>query len=99
MRLMKLSVMTTTKRNCVFIADLDAECARLCKAQVVRVAWLASAHQARLRHNVAQVGFIAAPFGLGDRENTFVDLPSWRLSRCKGGRTRRDLNRLRFSFD
>ena len=46
--LMKLPMMPAAKRNGELIADLETDCPRLRKTQMMRVGWLPPADQARL---------------------------------------------------
>jgi hypothetical protein len=47
--LMRLPVMASAKRHREFIADFQANAARLRKSKMMRIARLSSAHKARLR--------------------------------------------------
>jgi hypothetical protein len=47
------------QRYCEFIADLEANRARLRKAQMMRIGRLPPADQTRLRSDEFQVGFVA----------------------------------------
>ena len=51
--------MTPTERHREFIAELQADCTRLGKPQMMRVTWLAPANQTRLARNKFQVGLVA----------------------------------------
>ena len=66
-------MMRPAKRDSIFVADLLAEPPRLRKTQMVRVAGLAAADQARLYCHKAQVLFVSQPFGFGQGEHAFVD--------------------------
>ena len=72
--MMQLPVMLTTERHSEFVADFHAERSGLGKAQMMRVRWLSPTDKTRVRANEAQMGFVAMPFGLGMRQNAFVDL-------------------------
>src|SRR2546430_717134 len=54
-------MMKATYRHGEFIADFAPECARLGKAQVMRVARAASAHKTRLARDKATVFFVPQP--------------------------------------
>ena len=84
---MQLAMMPATKRNCELITDFEAQCARLGKAQVVRIGRMTAANKAWLRSDKPQVGFIAPTFGLGQGEHALVDL---------GARSLRHLRRKRW---
>ena len=58
---MKLAMMSAAQRHRELVADLAAQCAALCKAQVVRVRGLAAANQARLLRNKADMVLVADP--------------------------------------
>ena len=51
--LMELSMMPSAKRDSEFIANFHAQCAGLCKTQMMRIAGVASANKARLRRDKA----------------------------------------------
>ena len=53
------AVMNAAQRHGELVAHLSAECARLGKAYVVRLAWLPPAHRARLPGDEAQVFLVA----------------------------------------
>jgi hypothetical protein len=57
--LVQLPVMATAERYCKLVADLNAECPRVGKAQMMGVAGLPAADNTRLRGDEAKVGFIA----------------------------------------
>ena len=57
--LMKLAMVTTAERNGEFIADFEPQCARLRKTYMMRVTGVASADQAGLGGDKAQMRFIA----------------------------------------
>jgi hypothetical protein len=61
--LMERAVVAPAERHGELVADFDSECARLRKPDVVRIARVATANEARLSSHKAQVGFIAAAFG------------------------------------
>ena len=60
-----MPVMAATKRYRKFIAHLEAKRTWLREAEMVRVAWLAPAHEARLRRDEAKMRLIAATLRLG----------------------------------
>ena len=83
---MQLSMMAAAERDPKLVAHLDAQCARLCEAQVVRVAGLAPADDAGLRGDKTKMRLVAAALWLGQGEGAFVDLPGLRRDfRCKRG--------------
>ena len=61
------------QRDGEFTANLHADCARLSEPNMVRVAELAPADQARLGSDKFQMRPVAQPLGLGNRELAFVD--------------------------
>src|SRR4029450_2800101 len=71
--LMQLPVMPTTERYGELIADFQANRARLGKSKMMRVAWLSSADQARLRCGKLEMRFVTQPFGLGEGKLGFVN--------------------------
>ena len=83
--LVQLPVMAPAERHGKFITYLHTECTRLRKAQMMRVTWMASADEARLRRDKAKVGLVATAFWFGEGEHAFVDLSGV----GKGGRQRR----------
>jgi len=64
--LMKLSMMTATKRDGELITDFETDGFGLRKAQMVRIGWSAPANQTGLRGHKFQVGFVAQALGLSD---------------------------------
>ena len=46
---MNFSVMSAAERHSEFITNLETDCPRLRKAQMMRIGWLPAAHQTRLR--------------------------------------------------
>ena len=66
-------MVSPTKRYSELIADLNAQCSRLCKAQVMRVARMTTANETWLRGNKTQMCFIAAPLWLSQGKGAFVD--------------------------
>ena len=72
--LMELAVMASAERDGELVADFDSQCARLCEAEMVRVARVATAYKARLGSHEAQMGFVASALGFGQGKNAFVDL-------------------------
>ena len=67
------AVMQVAERDHPFVADFASKRPWLGKPQMMRIGWLAAAHQTRLRGNKSQMGFVTQPFGLGNRELTLVD--------------------------
>src|SRR5262245_13058631 len=67
------AMMPATERDHEFIADLATECARLGKSEVVGIGRLATAQQARLLRDVAQVHPVAIAPRRRDREGALVD--------------------------
>ena len=61
--LMELAVMAATQWDGELVADFEAQGSRLGKPQMVGIARLASAYQARLRSNEPQMRFVAATLG------------------------------------
>src|SRR4051812_5067289 len=70
---MKLTVMAAAQGHGELVAHFEAERPRLRGLQVVRVARLSAADEAGLSGDVAEVRFITAALGLGDRQDAFVD--------------------------
>ena len=66
-------MMRPAKRYSIFVADLLAEPAGLCKPQMVWVTRLAAADKAGVASHKAQVLFVSQPFGFGQGEHAFVD--------------------------
>ena len=52
-RLVKLPVMASAEWDSELVTDFDTQCARLSKAQVMRIAWVPSADKAGLRRDEA----------------------------------------------
>ena len=86
----QLSMMPSAEGHREFIADFDAQRPRLCKAQMMGVAWVPPANETRLGCNKAEMRLIAATFGLGQGESTLVDFArrGVRYLRCNRGRRR-----------
>ena len=74
---MQLPVMAPAKRYGKFITDFKAECARLGKAQMMRIRWLSATDETRPGGNELQVRLVAQTLGLGERELALVDLATW----------------------
>jgi hypothetical protein len=80
---MQLPMMASAKRYCEFIADFQANAARLRKSQMMRVARLSSADKTRLRCDKLEMRLVTQPFGFGDGELALIDPtrsgiePSW----------------------
>ena len=70
---MNRAVMGPAERDREFIAGLAAERPRLHVAKMMRVGWLAAAHQARLLGDIAKVFPVAIATRGGDREDALVD--------------------------
>ena len=64
---MKLAVMPTAKRHSEFIAHLAAECYRLGKTKMMRVARLPSADEAGLRSDKPQMRAVTIATRLAER--------------------------------
>ena len=79
--LVQLPMMAAAEWYGEFVADFEAEGSRLGKSQMMRIGRLSTAHEAWLRGNKSQMGFVTQPFGLGDGENALVDLP-WHEAGC-----------------
>ena len=63
---MKRAMVSAAERNGEFIADFEPQCARLRKTYMMRVTGVASADQAGLGGDKAQMQFIAARLGSGN---------------------------------
>ena len=72
--LMQLAMMAATEGYGEFVADFEAERSRLRKPQVMRIGRLPATDQAGLLAHEPQMGFVTQPLGLGNGENTLVDL-------------------------
>ena len=70
---MNVAVMTAAERDGELVADLAAEGAALCEAQVVGVAGLAPADQARLLGDMPDVIAVADPARFRERQFALVD--------------------------
>ena len=64
----EFTMMETTNRDRVLIADFAAQCTRLCKAKMMRVGRFAAAYQARLRGHKFAVVLVAQANSLAHRE-------------------------------
>jgi hypothetical protein len=73
---MQLPVMASAKRHRELVADFQANAARLRKSQMMRVARLSPADQARLRCNELEMRLVTQPFGFSNGELALID-PSW----------------------
>jgi hypothetical protein len=71
--LMQLPMMSTAEGDREFIADFQANAARLRKPKMMRVARLSSADKARLRCDELEMRFVTQPFGLSNGELALVD--------------------------
>src|SRR5262245_48845294 len=91
---MQLPVMPTTERYGELIADFQANAAQLGESQMMRIARLPTANQARLRCNEFQMSLITQPLGLGNGELAFVNR-AW--SRIEAVRDKRWSHRGLFS--
>ena len=76
---MQLSVMTATERHCEFIADFEADCPWLGKAQVMRITWLPLANHTRLCCHELQMCLVTQPLWCGDDKLAFVDATGVRI--------------------
>ncbi len=70
---MELAVVAAAQRDGELVADLAAKCPRLRDAQVMGIAGLAAADQARLAGDKPQMVLIADAPRLGECEGAFVD--------------------------
>jgi hypothetical protein len=70
---MQLPVMASAKRHREFIADFQADAARLRKSEMVRIARLSSADKTRLRCDKLEMRLVTQPLGLGDSELALID--------------------------
>ena len=70
---MKLSMMDTTQRDREFVTDLHADRSGLGEPQMMRVAGLAAADQARLLCHEFQMIFVADTTWLRKGKRTFVN--------------------------
>jgi hypothetical protein len=70
-----LAMMPTTERYGELVADLEAETAYLCEAQMMGVAGQPFTNQAGLLGNKSKMALIATATGLGNSEQTLVDFP------------------------
>src|SRR5580658_4373502 len=70
---MNFAMVPAAERDRKLIADFAAERATLCKAQMVRIGWLATAHQARMLCNELYVLAIAQSTRLRPAQSTLVD--------------------------
>jgi len=71
---MIVPVMRSAQRYGVFVTDLAPHCAGLCEPQMVGVSGTSSADQTGLRCYELEVGLVAEPAHLADREHALVDL-------------------------
>lgn len=71
--LMQLPMMSAAERDGELIADFHAHGSGLSEPQMMWVGWLPSADQAGLRGYELQMGFVAQPFRLSDRQQALVD--------------------------
>jgi hypothetical protein len=72
---MQLPMMATAKGYGELIADFETQRSGLGKTQVVRIARLPAADEARLRGHESQMGFVTQTLGLGYGQHAFIDLP------------------------
>ena len=73
---MKLAVVPTAERHRELITDFETDCSRLGKPQVVGIAGLPAADQARLRCDKFQMRLVTQPFRFCEDELALVD-PIW----------------------
>ena len=66
----QLAMMDTTHGNSELVADLAAQCPRLCKPEMVGIGGGAAAHHAGLGGNEFAVVLVAQADGLGDHAGT-----------------------------
>jgi|SRR6185437_7121315 len=71
--LVQLPVMAATERHRELIAHFDTKRARLSEAEMMRVAGVASADDARLRGDKPKVRLVAPALWLGQREGAFIN--------------------------
>jgi hypothetical protein len=69
------SVMASTQRHNVFVADPAPEGARLDEAQVVRIRRPPPAHQARLRRYEPDVAAVAVSARFAEGQGSLIDVP------------------------
>ena len=72
-RAMRAAMMPSTEWNSELVADLAAERARLCEAEVMGVRRLAATDEAGLLGDEAKVHSIAVTARFGNREDALVD--------------------------
>ena len=56
---MQLAVMHAADRDRELVAHSASECTRLCKGEVMRIRWGATAHEACLSHHEPSMVFVA----------------------------------------
>ena len=81
---MQLPVMPAAKRHRELIADFETDCPGLGKPQVMGIAGLPAADQARLRGDKFQMRLVTQPLRFSDDELALVD-PVWdrAIERCR----------------
>jgi len=84
---MQLAMMSPAERHGEFVADLTTECTGLREAQMVWIARLPTADQARLLNHMPDVIAVTHAARFGEDKNTLVYL------RCRTGFLGRDLHR------
>ena len=81
---MQLPVVPAAERHRELIADFEADCPGLGKPQVMRIAWLPAADQARLRSDKFQMRLVAQPLRFCEDELALVDPVGDRaIERCR----------------
>ena len=66
--------MSSAQGHRELVTHLEAHCPRLGEPQVVRISGASPADQTRLRCHEFEVGFVAQPSRLAERQLAFVDL-------------------------
>ena len=81
---MQLPVMAAAERHRELIADFETDCPGLGKPQVMRIAGLPAADQARLRSDKLQMRLVTQPLRFSEGELALVD-PVWdrAIERCR----------------
>ena len=71
---MDVTVVNSAQGHRELVADLETHRPRLGKSEVMGVNGVSAADQARMRRHEFEVGFVAQPTWLTERELAFVDL-------------------------
>ena len=81
---MQLPMVPAAERHRELIAYFEADCPGLGKPQVMRIAWLPAADQARLRGDKLQMRLVTQPLRLSDGELALVDpVCDQTIERCR----------------